>query len=141
MEPETISWIIAGIVLLSSIFSPILVTFVNNKHQLKRDVIIPREKRKLDIYERYLQCIGKRLYKKFNDNNYEEEYAELYSIIWLYTPKEISPKILQMNSLIADISSASSDDYKQKKEDAKKLHTELCEIFGTNAQGSKYYKI
>lgn len=139
MPSETVVWIISGITLLSSIFSPLLVAHINNKHQIKRDVIIPREKRKIEVCEKFLQCVGKRLYKKFND--YEEEYAELYSIIRLYVPQNIGEKITNLNALISDISKSSPDEAKEKKEYAKKLHSELCEALGNTSQQSEYYKV
>ena len=139
MTSETISWIIAGIALVSSILSPAIVAVINNKYQLKREVLIPHENRKIEVYENYLQCVGKRLYNKLN--SCEEEYAELYSTIWIYLPKEHREKIERMNTLLADLGKSSSEEYKSKKEEAKNFHTNLCQILGDYSQKSKYHKV
>lgn len=139
MTSETISWIIAGIALVSSILSPIIVSVINNRFQIKRDVLIPHEKRKIEIYENYLQCVGKRLYYKLNA--YEEEYAALYSTVWLYIPKEHQEKVEKMNSLLADLGKVSSEEYKAKKEEAKVFHSELCQALSNYSQKSKYHKV
>ena len=105
---------ITGIIALCAILSPVIVTFLNNRHAIKMEKLKFQTENKAKAIEDYLLAVGKILdvYSSQSACDYEARKG----IAYLYAPKSAWPKMDELDRLIKG----------QKFEDARKSLVPLC---------------
>lgn len=100
MDAGIISIFIAGISLLASISSTVVVSIINNKHQDKMFRKEFYEKRKYTVIENYLLFVGKLTVQNNMDD--QSDLSEWMSEIYMYVPKELWKDIDDVNQKIIE---------------------------------------
>lgn len=104
MDLTFITYLITAIVAISSTFSPIITTLINNKHQFKIKKLELEQKHYDDeiafqknIFNEYLHKAGL-LYGSGFSTKALEEYGDAYAIALLYAPEEIRKPMIKANN-------------------------------------------
>lgn len=105
MNLSFISILITATVAISSTFSPIITTLINNKHQLKIKKLELEQKHYDDeiafqknIFNEYLHKAGLLYGSGFNKDALKQ-YGDAYAIALLYAPEEIRKLMIETNKL------------------------------------------
>lgn len=91
------SLFLSVIALISSVFSPIAVALLKNRHDKTMFEKEFYEKRKCEVIENYLKCVGAIIF--YNEKS-KSETAEWISEIYMYAPEEMWDEIDKMNQLV-----------------------------------------
>ena len=118
--------IIAASALCISIVSPIFVARMKIKHADKMFKKEFYEKRKCEVIENYLKCIGGIIF--YNDYQNKASTAEYISEIYMYAPKEMWGDIDKINRLALNIAYRHGEDG-YSKEAIKETYIDFCKKF------------
>ena len=121
-----INGIVAAIALCVSIFSPGVVAWINNRHADKAFKREFYEKRKCEVIENYLKCIGGIIF--YNDYQNQALSAEYISEIYMYAPETMWKDIDEINSLALNIACRHGEDG-YSKEAIKAKYIDFCKKF------------
>ena len=108
-----------SIALILSILSPIITSFMNNKHQLKMHDLNFYQAHRAEVLEHYISATGKAItyHSSQNTGNYNEAYGEFL----IYINDKILDKVQKLNILI---NNSSYDSYIRAK--AVSIFDEIC---------------
>ena len=123
MSAEKVSIIISSFALLVSVSSTILVSIINNRHQDKMFKKEFYEKRKCEVIENYLKCVGE-CYLNNTKSTDNVDIAEWISEIYMYAPKELWADIDQMNQILID-----KKGHAKHSEELKENYIDFCKKF------------
>ena len=129
------SVVVAIIALCVSIFSPGIVAWINNKHEKEMFKKEFYEKRKCEVIENYLKCIGGIIF--YNDYQNKASTAEYISEIYMYAPKEMWCEIDKINRLALNIAYRYGEDG-YSKEAIKETYIDFCKKFSEFILSRKY---
>ena len=97
---------ISVIVALAAIISPVLTSFINNKHQLKLKRLELEQQKyeqtvmyKRNIFENYLKGVSGISHYSTTKENWSY-YSENYPLAFMYLPPEVQKKMSLINNLI-----------------------------------------
>ena len=141
MTTEILSCIVSVCALVASIFSPVFVTFLNNRFQSKKEERDFYQRHRCEVIERYLQCTARFMYDKSINSSASSEYGSSLAEIYMYVPSDLWTHIDKMSQSIDTYVRA--NDYKQQMQyldDAKKDYQELCKLFSDFSRSPNSWK-
>lgn len=105
---------LTGVVALSAIISPVVVTLINNRHALKMKKIEIKSEKQAQAVKRYLTATGKILELQASSNSHDYQLGK--GFLYLYAPKSAWIKIDKLDEQIKA----------KKYDDARKTFADVC---------------
>ena len=107
LDPNSLASILTATVAIAAIFVPALTSIIDNIFRLINKRTDKKQKEHEDkvirirtIYENYLRCLN----RAFHDGSDEAlaEYAQYYSLAYIYLPSEIRKEISEVNQFFEE---------------------------------------
>ena len=141
MTIELLTCIFSLAAMIAAVASPIIVAWINNRYQAKKESRDFYEKHRCEVIECYLQNTARFLYDNTPQNESSRDYGSALAEIYMYTPEALWPAIDEMNELA--LAWYSADDHPSRtyySGQAKSKYRELCKSFSDFARSPKSKK-
>lgn len=136
MNIETVALAVSLATFAGSVVSPIVVTIINNRHEVKKRRYEHYEDHKHEVIENYLRSVGEFFQSEKSDGlpGYGASCAEIY----MYTSESLWPQIDEIDRLILEINQ--TEDYQQRQTIKNFTHQKFLELrkaFSAYARNAK----